>query len=113
MFREVKVGDIAVPMLANGATPIRYKRVFHKDILKEFKGIEGDEAKIDSIGEIAFIMAMQAKAQKGEADMSLLNDDAYIEWLEQFNPFDIDMAADQIVELYIINTETTSDSKKK
>lgn len=112
MFKEVKVGDITVPMLANGATPIRYKMLFHKDILAEFKGIEGDESKIVTIGEIAFVMAMQAKANNGEYDLARLNEDDYMEWLEQFNPLDIEMASDKIIDVYVGNTVTSSEPKK-
>ena len=113
MYKEVKVGDITVPMLANGATPIRYKLLFHKDILVEFKSIEGDESKIVTIGELAYVMAMQAKAHNGEYDIAKLNEEDYLTWLEQFNPLDIEMASDKIIDVYVGNTATSSEPKKK
>jgi len=113
MYKEIEVGNITVPMLANGATPIRYKLVFHKDILKELKGIEGDESNIATVGELAFIMAMQAKANNGEYDLTKLNDNDYLEWLEQFNPLDIEMASEKIIDVYVGNTVTSSEPKKK
>lgn len=113
MYKEVKVGNTTVPMLANGATPIRYKLIFHKDILSEFKSIEGDESKIVTIGELAYVMAMQAKAHDGKYDIARLNEEDYMTWLEQFDPFDIEMASDKIVDVYIGNTQTSSEAKKK
>jgi len=113
MYKEVKVGNTTVPMLANGATPIRYKLLFHKDILAEFKSIEGDESKIATVGELAFIMAMQAKAHDGEYDISKLNEEDYLTWLEQFNPLDIEMSSDKIIDVYVGNTVTSSEPKKK
>lgn len=114
MFREIKIGGIEVPMVANAATPLRYKQYFHKDILKEMQGAESDSGKVtDSLPELAFIMAMQAKAKEGKADMNLLKETDFINWLEQFDPMDIPMAADDIVSLYFGNAITEVETKKK
>ena len=113
MFRELKIGAQTVPMVANGATSIRYRMVFGKDIISEMQGAEADNSKvIPAISELAFIMAMAAKAQNGEADMNLLNYDQYVTWLEAFGPMDLTMASDDIIRLYMGNGETKSKSKK-
>ena len=97
-------------MSANGATPIRYRMVFGKDLLSEFQNVDNNySVAIDTISELAFIMAKAAE----KADMDLLNKAAYVAWLEQFEPFDITNAAEEIVELYMGNTVTTSEVKKK
>ena len=36
MYREIKIGNGTFPMSANGATPIRYRMVFGKDLISEF-----------------------------------------------------------------------------
>ena len=114
MFREIKIGDITVPMLANGATPLRYKLIFGKDLMTEFQGATEDAAKaMNSLPELAFIMAKAAEAKEGKADLNLLNQQMYLEWLEQFGPMDIPMASDEIVNLYTGNMETKSEPKKK
>ena len=114
MFKEVTVGGIKVPMLANAATPLRYKQLFHKDIIKEFQEVTEDVSKAtDSIPELAFIMAMAAKAKEGKADMNLLNMDSYVDWLEQFEPLDLPMASEEIIDLYTGNSVTDSEPKKK
>lgn len=114
MFKEIKVGNITVPMLANAATPLRYKHIFGKDIIKEFQAAQGDMTKVtDSIPELAYIMARAAEAHKGDADLNLLNENDFIEWLEQFEPMDLVLAAEDIVDLYIGNGKTASEPKKK
>ena len=110
MYREIKIGESTIPMSANGATPIRYYMVFHKDLLGELQKVEGSYAiAINTISELAFIMAKAAE----KADMDKLNQNAYIVWLEQFEPFDITNAANDIVDLYLGNTEGLSEVKKK
>lgn len=110
MYREIKIGQASVPMSANGATPIRYRMVFGKDLISEFQNVESNYAvALDTISELAFIMA-QAGAK---ADMDKLNKNVYVGWLEQFEPFDITNAADAIVDLYMGNAQTTSEVKKK
>lgn len=114
MFKEIEVGGITVPMLANGATPIRYRHVFHKDIISEFQQAQDDYSKVvNSMPELAFIMAMQAKAKDGEVDLDLMNESTYMEWVEQFGAMDLPMASEQIVNLYLGNNATSSEPKKK
>lgn len=114
MFNNVKVGGITVPMLANGATPIRYKHIFHKDIISEFQMAENDYSKVaSSIPELAFIMAKQAEAKEGKVDLNLLNENMFVEWVEQFGAMDLPLAADQIINLYLGQNVTTSEAKKK
>ena len=114
MFKNIEIGGITVPMLANGATPIRYRQVFHKDIITEFQQAQDDYSKVvNSMPELAFIMAMQAKAQDGAIDLNLLNEDKYLEWVEQFGAMDLPMASEQIINLYLGNNATSSEPKKK
>lgn len=114
MFKEIKVGEITVPMLANGATPYRYNMVFKKDIIQEFMGAEEDATKVtNSIPELAFIMAMAAKAKEGEVDLNLLNQDMFMDWLEQFEATDLQEASEEIVDVYTANNKTSSEPKKK
>lgn len=109
MYREIEVGVSTVPMEANAATPIRYKMLFGKDLLTEFRYAEEDTARVsDCIPELAYIMAMQAAKTTGS--MSL---DGYLAWLEQFEPLDLLNAGGAIATLYTDNGVTTSDPKKK
>lgn len=114
MFKKLKIGKITVPMLANGATPIRYKNIFHKDVITEFEGAKNDSAKVtNSMPELAFVMAMQAQAKEGKVDLNLIDQEMYIEWLEQFDPMDLPFASDAILDVYMGNNATSSEAKKK
>lgn len=114
MYREIKVGDSTIPMLANGATPIRYRMVFGKDIISEFQRAGNDAGIVsESISELAFIMNKAAEAQNEGKPMTNLNEDSFIEWLEQFGTLDVTMAAEEIIDLFMNNEKTTSEVKKK
>lgn len=109
MFKEVKIGEQTIPMLANGATPIRYRQLFHKDVITKMNsGANADDA-VEIASELAYIMAQAAE----KADMSELNMDKYYEWLEKFEPFDITQAAEQIISVYVGQNAVTSTAKKK
>ena len=114
MYREIKIGEMSIPMLANGATPIRYRMVFGKDIMSEFNQSQDDVVKASSsLSELAFIMAKAAEAFNEKKAMTTLNQESYVEWLEQFEPLDLVLAAEDIVNLYMGNGETLSEAKKK
>ena len=114
MYRGIKVDDITVPMIANGATPLRYRHLFGKDLIAEFQDAEDNAAKVaDCIPELAFIMAKAAEAKDGTADLNKLSQEDFITWLEQFSPMGLALAAEYIVDLYMGNAKTSVDSKKK
>lgn len=110
MYAEVEVGGKTIPMLANGATPLRYKKVFNEDLLQKIDYTDGSiSLAMNGVNELAFIMA---KAAEG-ADMNTLNEDMFIEWLEQFDSMDIISAGQDIMNCYIGNMATSSKAKKK
>ena len=114
MYREITIGEKSIPMLANGATPIRYRMVFGKDIMNEFNKVNEDMSKAtDSLSELAFIMSKAADAQNEHKPMTNLNMESYIAWMEQFEPLDVVLAADDIVNLYLGSEQTLSEVKKK
>jgi len=109
MFKEIKIGEQIIPMIANGATPYRYRQLFHKDIITKMnEGVNADDA-AEMASELAFIMAKSAE----KADMSSLNLEAFDKWLSQFETFDIVQASEQIFSVYVGQEVTTSTAKKK
>ena len=113
MYREIKVGEMSIPMLANGATPIRYRMTFGKDIISEFEQGQQDSGKASSsISELAFIMAKAAEAMNDKKPMAALNQTNFVEWLEQFEPLDLTLASEDIIDLYMGNEKTLSEAKK-
>lgn len=107
--------NINVPFLANAATPFRYKSLFGKDLLLLFqKAVNNDGVyDIDFVSELAFVMAMQAKARNEDLDLSTINRDNMIAWLEQFGGFEMLSQANEIMNVYLGNENTTSKEKKK
>ena len=114
MYREIKVGKKIVPMVANGATALRYRHVFGKDLIQELQQAQGDTSKgFNSLPELAYIMAKAAEAKEGKVNMSLLNEESFMEWLEQFDPMDVIMSAEAVINLYTGNTEANVEQKKE
>lgn len=107
MFKELQIGNKKVALLANGATPLRYKQIFNRDIIAEFSDAEG-QTSIDFIAPLAYVMAMQAADTIKTAD-----EEGFYSWLEEFEALDITMVAKDIIDVYTKNLRGTSTAKKK
>lgn len=106
--------QLDVPFLANAATPFRFKALFGQDLLVLFQTCDTNGIyDIDFVSQLAFVMAMQAKAKAGGVDMSTINKDSMMSWLEQFDGFTIYDKAKDILEVYLGGSEITSKEKKK
>ena len=113
MLKTVQIGEKEVNLLANAATPFRYKMVFGEDImvaLNQINNSKRDEGEvIDIASQLAFIMNKQVELDR-EA-LKALTKDEYIEWLEEFESMDFVNATNEIFDLYLGTTKTTSKSK--
>ena len=112
MYGEVKLktpkGDtLTVPMLANAATLIRYKQLFKTDLLSGIVSPEGN-FDTDVISKLAFVLAKQA----AKVDMTALNYDQYVEWLEDFDSAAFIEGANEIFSVYIDSKNNSSKAKK-
>lgn len=123
MFRKVtlqdyKSEDMEVEFLANAATPLRYKATFRKDLLTQFANAKSEDENsikldVDFISELAFIMAMQARALNDPTvKLDALSHEMYVEWLEKLDSFTIEGNGSEIVEVYAGNQFTSSEAKK-
>lgn len=110
MYGTVTIGGKGVEMVANAASPYRFKQIFREDFLKRAIETNGNEAEsVDLFVRMGFIMAKQAE----KADFGKLNEDSFFLWLEDFEPSDVQMAAGEIANIYAGNAETSSTPKKK
>ena len=105
MFKTLNIDGREIEFSANAATPFRYRQIFHKDLLS----ILGNEEKaqnegVEAVTELAFIMAKQAE----KADMGKLNEEVFFEWLEGFGSMAFVNNAEDILNVYMESTETTS-----
>lgn len=111
MFKVVNIGECEVPMLANGATPYRYKQLYGADLMKAFSNLtQGNESEgLDVVVRLAYVMAMAAKKE----DMNRLNEEGFYSWLEQFENNELISAAEQIISVYLGQNKSTSKSKNQ
>ena len=105
MFKTLNIDGKEIEFAANAATPFRYRQVFHKDLLS----ILGNEEKaqtegVEAVTELAYIMAKQAE----KTDMTKLNENGFLEWLEDFGSMAFVNAAEEILSVYMESTETTA-----
>ena len=107
MRETIKIGDRDIEMVANGATPFIFKRVFRKDFLAETQ-----KEDMDVYAELAFIMSQQAEKPMTELLNSLKIEDFYA-WIEGFEAMDIVTMAPDIFAIYQGQTKSSSASKKK
>ena len=110
MFNLVKIGDKEVPMLAMASVDLYYKSVFHEDpVTVQTKMGEGEA--IGFFQRMGFIMAKFAEL-KDRKEMLKLNEDSYLEWLDQFERTDFLNALVYARMTYEGQTVTMSDAKK-
>lgn len=109
MHGVVKIGSVEVGMTANAASPYLYKQIFHTDFLQETQKKDLDTSIFAQMG---FIMAKQAETDK-ISELLKLNESAYIEWLIQFEPLALIEAANDIMNLYMGQTVTSSVPKNE
>ena len=125
MYREVNIAradgsEKPTGLLANAATPRRYKQIFHEDLLTLFANaekIKEDGSKnyqIDFLPELTFVMAMQAAVADGDKSIKLdkLNENNLIDWLENYESTAFMFAASDIIDVYLGNTQSDSETKK-
>ncbi len=106
MYGKVMIGSKEVEMLANAATPYRYQIIFKEDFFKKVSGKEETDSR-DFFAKLGYTMAKQA--EKG--DMSKLNTDTFLMWLEAFEPADVFAATSDIADIYNGMKVTSVDPK--
>ena len=112
MYNVIKIGDRDVPMLSIASVDIYYRNIFHEDAIK-LQTREQDEGDlINFVLRMGFVMAKFAEL-KDRKEMSKLNEDAFLEWLDQFERSDILNALVDVRLTYEGQSVTHSDAKKK
>lgn len=105
MYKTIEIDGKEMEFAANAATPFRYKQIFKSDlfsVLADEKRVEEEGAEL--IMRLAYIMNKQAE----KADMSKLNEDEFISWLEGFSAMAFINNADEIMTVYTDSTIGTA-----
>lgn len=105
MYKKITVDGKELELAANAATPFRFRQVFQKDLLRIFGNEKTAEAEgIEAVSELAYIMNKQAE----KTDMSKLNYEGFLTWLEGFSSMAFIEASEDILNVYIGSQNTTS-----
>ncbi len=114
MEKVIKIGGKLVKLKATAATPHKYRAMFRRDILSDMSqlinsfssaksdGVNLSFADLEIFENIAFVMAKQGGSNAADID----------EWLDGFEIFDIYTVLPQILEMWNLETETLTESKK-
>ena len=105
MFKKVIIDGKETELMANAATPFRYKQVFGRDLFS----ILGNEQKaetegVEAVTELAYIMSKQAE----KADMNKLTKDDFYSWLEGYGSMAFISAAEDIIGVYMEQAQGTA-----
>ena len=112
MFNTVTIGEKPVPMLCLASTNIYYNKIFGVDpIALQASKITPAEG-IDFATKMAFVMAKQAELQSDRAAMLRLNEGDFIDWLDNFEAVDLQMALEDVMNTYRADAKTSSTPKK-
>lgn len=113
MQKIIKVGGREIPFKATASTPLRYRERTGRDLLKDLfsistassKGGAVDFSKLDTeiLTQLAYTMAKQADPDTPD----------YMEWLDEFEPFDVINACGEILTLWGMSQRPIEKSKKK
>ena len=115
MYKVIKIGDKDIPMMAMASTDSYFKNTFGEDLMKKMTtpDLEVSEM-IDVVMKIGFIMAKFAEL-KQRKEMLKLNEEAFFEWLDQFEREDLfnDKTLVDIQDVYQGNKKTSSEIKNQ
>ena len=116
MTRTINIDGKDVAFKASAAIPRIYRLKFGRDIYKDMASLETsvdenneessslDSFSLEMFENIAFIMAKHA-------DPSI--PDTVEDWLDEFNTFSIYQVLPELIDLWGMNVQTQSESKKK
>lgn len=111
MYNKIVIGEKEVPMLSMASVDLYYRNIFGEDpVALQTKGIdEGDM--INFIIRMGFVMAKFAEL-KDRKEMLKLNEDSFLDWLDQFERNALFAALPDVQKTYEGQMVTTADAKK-
>ena len=103
MRKEIKIGEISVTFESSASTPLRYRRLFGSDLIRDMESVQQTND-TEPVLKLAYVMAKQAD--------STISDDI-VEWLDQFDMIPFFESLPQLIALYTDSNKTLETSKKK
>ena len=112
MFANVKIGEREIPMKAMASVDYLYWQVFHEDPIQlQTRDNFGAGEQINFTMKMGFIMAMLAAGDR--KSVSSMNEESYLDWLDQFERIDYLNAVGDIRLVYEGQFASGADAKKK
>ena len=111
MRGSMKINNKEVGLVANAASPIIFRQLFHEDFLSEVNGADSGKG-LDLFQKMAFVMMKQAETSEIKELMELTIDEYYA-WTVTLEPMDIMKNLGEIKKIYFGNTIKKSRPKKK
>lgn len=93
-----------LPFEANGATAIRYRMVFHEDLMVTMNSLSGEN--VDTLIGAKLGYIMNAQAEKRTQNLSM---DDFIAWAAAFDSVSLVESLEAFVSLYLGNRYSTSE----
>lgn len=113
MYKVVKIGDHDVPMLAMASVDVYYKHCFGSDPLAvQTKDDPQVSEVIELFQQMGFIMAKFAET-KSRKEMLKLNEESFIDWIEQFDRAELIKALPDIRAIYDGEKAPSAEEKKQ
>lgn len=114
MYGKVMIGDKEIPMLSMASVDLYYKNIFGEDPVKlQTQELDTGDL-INFTVRMGFVMAEFAE-RKSRKEMMKLNEEAFYEWMDQFQREDL-CDINKLIEIHDIyegNKVSTSESKKE
>lgn len=102
--KVIKIDGQDVKVRVSGATPIFYRKLTGRDLIKDMQGLSAEEVDFEVLGNMAFTMFKQANPEySGTA----------LDWLDQYSMMGVYSALPELINLWVENQQTTVKSKKK
>ena len=111
MYNLVKIGDRDVPMLSMASVDLYYRNIFHEDAIKLQTKDQDEVDLINFVMRMGFVMAKFAEL-KDRKEMSKLNEDSYLDWLDGFERNDYFNALPDVRMTYEGQSITDAEAKK-
>lgn len=106
MLKEINIGDKAVKLLANAATPYYYTSTFKEEFFDLISSGTSDGKATVVFQQLAYIMNCQAEGTVKKANL-----DGFLSWLEDFEPDAMVEAVGDIADVYYNNSKTLASPK--
>lgn len=113
MYQIVQIGDKEISMLAMASCDLYYRQIFGDDPIRIQAGKDVSEGDmIELLERMGFVMAKFAEL-RSRKEMLKLNEDAFLDWMDQFERADYLNALADIRLVYEGEKVTTSKEKKQ